>query len=157
MGTDERCFHRPPDLVVHQFLTGLCRLTAMKVMPFMERHDARMLLAGTDALGFRIPPNGCGSLGAPVGTLDGCGSCFEPARTNERCYCHPPNLEMSCQLMVVSGQSPVAMSHAYVVGTNELQFCRPPDPELNALQAWNMTGFDLAGMEVQGFWAPPDG
>lgn len=126
---------------------------------------SKAMLVGTDARGFRTPPDGNGGSRAPSGTDE---RCFWRHRDlGARCFSTRQTIEMK---MVMTGAD--VRGFAGVAGTHVQQFCGPPN--LRSLDAgfdvvrlrtaW--TGAtraltvspmaDVAGTDVRGFRRPPD-
>lgn len=97
----------------------------------------KMTLAGTDMLGFCLPPNGCGGFGAP-------------ARTNVRYFHLPPDLAVSrlATLEGIDGPGPSVMMREVSAGMDVRWFLKPPDRMTDVLRQKSMLSFGLVGTEV---------
>lgn len=94
-------------------------------------------MASTDALGYLLPPNR--------------GNGFRiPARTNDRSFRRPPDLELVRHLMQMGGRGPPEMSSRYKVGTNKQRFRRPPNLVLQAARMWCLVVIDCRGWRCKG-------
>lgn len=90
---------------------------------------ALLPVAGTDVLGYRLPPDGSVGFWALAGT-------------EERSFRRPPDLGCG------------GLDGA---GTNVLRFCAPPDPEPRTGQRGYEEVLIVPGTEMCGFRVPPDG
>lgn len=95
---------------------------------------------------FRLSPNGCGGEGVPAGT-------------DKRCFHRPPNLVECSQMMMkrMDGYFPSVIFGNNIIGTDEQQFCRQPDPVKKILRLGYFEAFGMAVTEVCRFRAPVDG
>lgn len=131
---------RPPNAVLRFNCTrktggGRRRPTDMvgRIEAGATRSETEMPLEGTDALGYRLPPDGGKGLRVP-------------ARTNERSFHRPLDLGWDCWPTGIRGRSSLVMLKEYVVATNERQFCKPPGPGLGGVQSSEQ--LDLDGTEM---------
>lgn len=93
-----------------------------------------MLAAGTDTLGYRLPPNGRGGFSIPIGT-------------DVRGYRRPPDLGLDRQLGWTGRWSLRIRSGSFVAGTSKQHFHCPPDPLQGEIMLRQMAS-DLAGTEM---------
>lgn len=103
-----------------------------------KESGARVTLAGTDVLGYRLPPDGCDGYNGPAGT-------------DVRCLCLPPD-SVPVRLLPEERET----MRVTCAGTDERRFRRPPNPRGVDLREGVM-GFECAGTEMRGFRTPPDG